>query len=382
MHICVLAGRVDRFAGSHVYNRELIRRFAARGHRVTVVCFAADQETRSCSEVHAISPPPARTAPVVWRLNSALDAFLVAARFAKLEVPEPEIVFAAEHLFIRPFRKRFKTTPLVYFPMSPLVSHELKNQLRDRWQFLVSNYVYRTIQQWALTHADATVRFTQANCRILEASYPTVRPRFRINPVGVDVPPDRVPPPPHSQIRLLSVGRLTPWKGLDLTLSILAELKDFAWRFDIVGDGECRRDLEAKVESLGLADRVVFHGFCDQLDSWYREAHLFLFPSRCESLGLVALDAMAYGVPCLGIRSDGHVYVNANDEIIQHRQTGLLAVDENDYATLLREALLSPQLLSSLGAAARQRVIAENTWSAHIRRYEELFTAIRRPPAA
>jgi len=373
MHICLLAGRVDRYAGSHAYNRELIRRFAARGHRVTVVCFEADESTRSHADVLAISVPPQSSVPLLWRFGPAFAAAYASRRFAALNVPPADVVFAGEHLLIRPFRKRFPHTPLIYFPMSPVVSHELRNQLSDNWQYRVANRVYSGIQRWALEHADLTVRFTHVTCRMLQESYPDLRPRFRVNPVGVDVPGAVAQPPQRGDTRLLSVGRLAQWKGQDLALKTLATLKHLSWRFDIIGDGECRQQLEKQAVELGLEGRVFFHGFQDDLESWYRQAHLFLFPSRCESLGLVAVDAMAYGVPCLGIKSDGVVYVNANDELIRHRETGLLADNETDFAAQLAYALTSPAELGRLGLAARRQIASENTWEAHIARYEELF---------
>ena len=50
----VLAGRVDRGAGSHVYHLELVKRLAVRGHRVSLVCFSALPEAAANAEVFTV----------------------------------------------------------------------------------------------------------------------------------------------------------------------------------------------------------------------------------------------------------------------------------------------------------------------------------------
>ena len=376
LRIRVLAGQVDRFAGSHVYHREIIRRLAIRGHDLSVLCFNAEPETDRYARVTRIGFSPCRTASFAWRFASIVDYWHASRGLGRGGLDEVDVVFGGEHLFLRPHARLFPATPIVYFPMAPVVTHELENQHGATFQGRVSKAVYRHIQRWALEHTDVTVRFTAITCEELRQVYPGVQPSFVVNPPGVDIPTNDQRESGRGDCRLLSVGRLTPWKGLDVTLETLADLRGLPWRFDVVGDGECRSVLQEQARRLGIADRVHFHGFQHDLEPWYRQADLFLFPSRCESLGLVLMDAMARGVPCLGIKADGGRYLNANQEVIEHQRTGLLAESEREYARLLRHAIEHRTALRALGDRAREKVRQYNSWDAHIQRLEHVFVRV------
>ena len=107
-------------------------------------------------------------------------------------------------------------------------------------------------------------------------------------------------------LRLLSVCRLEGSKRIDWILRSLAALeaqepplherKD--WRLDVVGEGSCEGDLRSLANSLGLADRVVFHGLVsdERLEEIYNEADLFLMPA-VQGYGLPALEALTRKIP-------------------------------------------------------------------------------------
>ena len=83
----------------------------------------------------------------------------------------------------------------------------------------------------------------------------------------------------------------------------------------IAGDGDDRPRLEARVAALGITRAVRFLGRVDddRLDELYRECRLFVMPSRDEGFGLVFLEAMRAGKPCIGGRG-------AASEIIRARR--------------------------------------------------------------
>jgi glycosyltransferase involved in cell wall biosynthesis len=96
----------------------------------------------------------------------------------------------------------------------------------------------------------------------------------------------------------------------------------------------------------------------------YRSAAVFAMPSRCETWGDVFLEAMAYGLPCIGTTND------AMPEIIQHGVTGYV-VPPDDVASLARylEQLLDdPALRRHMGEAGRERVLTTFTWDHVVRR--------------
>ena len=110
-----------------------------------------------------------------------------------------------------------------------------------------------------------------------------------VNPPGVDLPDltghQRVDLSPK-RVELLTVGRLVPWKGIDVALRALTRSgsipgSTMSWAMgNLVWPG---RQWAAE---LGIEDRVFFRGYQENLSAWYKKADLFLFPSRCEGFGI------------------------------------------------------------------------------------------------
>ena len=102
---------------------------------------------------------------------------------------------------------------------------------------------------------------------------------------------------------VLLVGRLVHEKGFHLALDALPGLiRRFGGvRFLIAGSGTADAELRAQAERLGLMDHGTFIGWTgdDVLHSLYRIADLCVVPSIYEPFGLVALEAMASGCPCI-----------------------------------------------------------------------------------
>lgn len=373
-HVRILAGRLDREAGSSNYNRELACRLHARGHHVSLVCFQSVPEVAECAEIVEIPQVNWLGKKFIWRLRPWLQYRHCARALWRQALAPADVAIGAEYFFVKAHCRRFPRTPLIYFPHSLVPALEIA---ADGWRGLnrwLAEQVYTRVERWALNHADCTVRFTHRACAASLAHYgATVHPRFVVNPPGVDggrSPSNRLP---GSDIRLLFVGRLAPVKGLDLALNALQPLGRYRWRLDVLGDGEQRETLVGQAKELGLAERVHFHGRQHDPTAWYRQADLLLFPSRSESFGLVLAEAMSHGLPCLGFRHDGVNYHNANDEIIDHDRTGLLARDAADFAAQLETAFRRPDRLRGLGQAAFQHAAKHFSWERHLERYERLF---------
>jgi L-malate glycosyltransferase len=90
-------------------------------------------------------------------------------------------------------------------------------------------------------------------------------------------------------------------------------------RLVLVGDGPDRTDASEEAERLGVQQRVIFLGKQDSVAELLACADLFLLPSQSESFGLVALEAMASGVPVVASDAGGL------PEVVVHGETGFLA---------------------------------------------------------
>ncbi len=377
--IRILAGRLSDGVGSHNYNRELAGRLAARGHRVSVVCFEGHESLRERARQIEIPRHGYSGYRLVWRYAAWLEWIHAGREIGRAPMDEADVVIAAEHLFIRGHAKRFPATPIIYLPHSLLVSHEIESYGLLPAMHRSTLAVYTRTQRWALANAAATLRFTRGACDMLQAAQRgPVASRFVVNPIGVRIPE----PTPRTRgtsepLRLLYVGQLIPRKRVDVILRALSRCQRFGWTLDVVGDGPSRVELESLSAGLDLSSRVRFHGRQPGANRWYAESDLFVFTSQSESLGLVLFEAMSHGVPCLALRSDGKSSWNVNDEIIEHGRTGILAEGESGFATELESVLGSPSKLTPMGQAAREHVIRHHSWDAHLDRYESLFDELR-----
>ena len=170
---------------------------------------------------------------------------------------------------------------------------------------------------------------------------------------------------------ILSVGRLVYQKGFDLGIQALAGLKHLDWHWQIAGDGPEMDALRSLVNQHGLTDRVTFRGWQsrEQLIQCYKQANIFLFPSRHEGMPNAVLEAMASGLPVIASRIAG------NEELVVQEKTGFLVEEENinSLQVALHELLENPTLRKSMGAASRRRVEEFYTWENTARQYAYLL---------
>ena len=118
-------------------------------------------------------------------------------------------------------------------------------------------------------------------------------------------------PYPRPRPYILAYGRLTYKKGFDVLLSALAQVAPEHPEVDLIlaGDGEECDALVMQAQQLGLGDRVHFFGRAtpEQVVQLLNGCLFVIVPSRLESFGIVALEAMAAGKPVLATRVGGLV---------------------------------------------------------------------------
>lgn len=168
---------------------------------------------------------------------------------------------------------------------------------------------------------------------------------------------------------ILNVGRLDPQKNQAFLVAAFASLAtDFPdWDLKIIGEGDLRKPLEQQVEELGLTERVILPGVTKNIAREYRAADVFAFPSSYESFGLALAEAMAFGLPCIGLKDCPGV-----NELIQDGANGVLTVPDY-FARNLQNLMENEDKRAELGNAARQSV-EQYSLEAIIDRWEALLT--------
>ncbi len=138
-----------------------------------------------------------------------------------------------------------------------------------------------------------------------------------------------VPPPEDGPPRFLFMGRIVAQKGVAWLLRAFAQVKTPAY-LDIAGEGGQQADMEELARTLGVADRVTFHGWvpAEHVDALIQAARAVVFPSVWhEPAGLVTLEAAALGRPVIASRTGGiPEYVDAAYAfLVPPNDTGALA---------------------------------------------------------
>jgi glycogen synthase len=171
---------------------------------------------------------------------------------------------------------------------------------------------------------------------------------------------------PHERLVLL-VGRLVYEKGFQIALEAMPALIELVprTRFIVAGSGTHEEQLRAQAEELGLGAQGTFLGWIgdDVLHSLYRIADVCVVPSIYEPFGLVALEAMASGCPCIVADTGGL------REVVPHDEVGLRfrARDPDDLIDVTVRVLSQPELGRRLVAEAHE----------HVRRFDWLDVAAR-----
>lgn len=162
--------------------------------------------------------------------------------------------------------------------------------------------------------------------------------------------------PTITKKQILTVGWLIHRKGTDLLLpvvkSVLTACPDFTWK--LVGDGALKEQVQEYIRNEKLEGRLMLQAPGETaIDTVYREAGLFVLPSRFEAFPMVLLEALSYGIPCISFNCP-----SGPSDIITQNEDGVLVEPEN--TTRLTEVILQvlnePELRVSMSKSAVKNI--------------------------
>ena len=162
-------------------------------------------------------------------------------------------------------------------------------------------------------------------------------------------------------------------KRVSDTIRVLEKvIKEVPAKLILVGDGPDRSECERLCRELRLCDQVKFLGKQDGLAEILNSADLFLIPSQSESFGLVALEAMACGVPVVSSS------VGGLPELIRHNETGFIAEigDIDRMAKYSIDLLTNPKKHKIFSENSRKRAVEKFDKSVILPQYMEHYNKV------
>ena len=129
----------------------------------------------------------------------------------------------------------------------------------------------------------------------------------------------------NEPIRLVNIGTYFPKKNQKFFIEAARELKKrgINFKLDLFGDGPLLEDVRSRVKEAGLEDCITLYGIVDNVEKWLHKSHIYVHAAWYEPFGLVFLEAMAAGLPCVTLDGKG------NRDLIEQGKNGYLHMEEN-----------------------------------------------------
>lgn len=219
-------------------------------------------------------------------------------------------------------------------------------------------------QAMRITHPSCWDRFAIVRCGIDISAMPTRRD----HEVSADRP-----------VHIVCVGRLSPEKGYSVLIDAVARLAGKGKRLtvDVVGDGPARDDVQLAIREAGLTGSIRLLGAMPEARTLetIAEADMLVLPSFMEGLPVVAMEAMAIGVPVIASRVAGI------PELIEDGVTGLTVTPADDAALASAMERLAEDggLQRKFVAAGKEKVAADHSIGKTARRMKALFDKVCAP---
>ncbi len=135
--------------------------------------------------------------------------------------------------------------------------------------------------------------------------------------------------------RIISVGRFSKEKGYVDLIEIFAKFHQTNpdWHLDLVGDGSERNKIVDRIYQHQLTDYIKVHGYLKkkEINELLSKSSLYIMTSYTESFGIVLIEAMSHGIPCLAFTS-----AEGANELIQNNKNGYL-IENRDFDEMIHK---------------------------------------------
>lgn len=189
----------------------------------------------------------------------------------------------------------------------------------------IKYYIAKIYDEWnlrAIRHCNALITLTDGDAQ----NWKRYSNKVEIIPNPVTNIPKQTEQTEKDPYRIIAVGRLHSQKGFDLLIEAFSMIVTSIpnWHIDIYGHGIDEELLKTMIRDKKLEGKIVLKGLTDNIFDEYRRSQFFVLSSRYEGFGLVLVEAMSCGIPCVSFRCE-----YGPEDIINNGIDGLLVADGN-----------------------------------------------------
>ncbi len=234
----------------------------------------------------------------------------------------------------------------------------------------------RTVTNLALKKTKQVLALSQSLAEETSRVTGIRRELIQVVPNGVNLEKFPFGEPQNRENLLLFVGSLIERKGGQHLIDAMPQvLRQFpGYQLVLIGEGPLKETWQAQISRLGLQDQVKLIGTQSQAEiaDWMRRARLFVLPSLEEGQGVVFVEALASGLPCLGTN------VGGIPDVV-NPQVGRLVTPGNssELAQVICDILEDQAGWEAMCFAARQRAETHYDWDRIAARLIEIYQQVR-----
>lgn len=363
------------YGGSGALATELGIELAARGHEIHFITYAQPFRLTSFHEglfFHEVEVPhyplfeyPPYSLALAVRMHEVARQHDLDIMHAHYAIPHAEAAWVAKQMLARQGRDLRVVTTLHGTDIT------LVGQDPSFW----------SITKFSVEMSDAVTAVSEYLRRETLRAFECPRCDIRVIPNFID--PQVYRPgrddchlralAPHGEKIVMHISNFRKVKRVDDVVRIFSKIRpEVASKLVFIGDGPERAAATELASTLGVLEDIVFLGKLESVAELLSCADLFLLPSEQESFGLVALEALASGVPVVGTGGSGLA------EVVDHGVTGFLhpvgAVEEMAASGVA--LLTDPDLWTSFGRAARSAAVDRYSARLIVPMYERFYEEV------
>ena len=237
---------------------------------------------------------------------------------------------------------------------------------RNHFTANLKNKIQHSVMKWAATKFDKFVVLTNSNIQEWENDNVLVIP----NPLSF-YPVELI----QSDVKnIIAVGSHSYNKGYDLLLEswkrIHISFPD--WKLLIYGKKDAKKTYINLNEKLGLTNSVHFYDPVENIEKVYQDASILVLPSRSEGFGMVLIEAMASGLPCVSFDCP-----HGPGDIIEDGKDGFLVENGNTdaFTEKIIDLIRDPELRIKMGKRGRDKVLKYSIENI-LKQWDDLFTEL------